>query len=112
LPKDTNGTASPGPADEPQHYVAASARELRGQSVHRLQLGLFGLCTMLLIVGLANIIMDRAETVEAADQAVISVDEAEQKPVVDPLADAGVVPAADPTPEQGQAASPTGQGAP
>jgi predicted lipid-binding transport protein (Tim44 family) len=87
------------PEGEPQHYVAASARELRAQSVHRLQLGMFGLCAMLLIVGLANIIMDRAETVEAADQAVIAADAAEPGQAVDPLADAGVAPAADPTPD-------------
>ncbi len=96
------------PVTEPLHYMPASGRELRAQSVHRLQLGLFGLCAMLLIVGLANIIMDRAQLTDTQDpiEQVIAVDDPASKPVVDPLADAGVIPAADPTPEAGKAASP------
>ncbi|MDR2857850.1 MAG: hypothetical protein LBV50_08375 [Novosphingobium sp.] len=81
----------------PQHYVPATARELRVQAVHRLQIGLFGLAAMLLLVGLANIIMDRARLADKADAAV-------QVPTIetvrknsDPLADIGVVPAAEPT---------------
>jgi len=90
---------------EPQHYMQRSERDLRMQSVHRLQIGLFGLAAMLLIVGLANIIMDRAQTVDARDpvEQVIAVDEPQEEAVIDPLADAGVVPAADPTPEPGAA---------
>lgn len=90
---------------EPQHYVQRSERELRRQSVHRLQIGLFGLAAMLLIVGLANIIMDRAQTVDAQDpiEQVIAVDEPEEEAVIDPLADAGVVPAAEPTQDSGAA---------
>lgn len=76
----------------PQHYVPATARELRAQAVHRLQIGLFGLAAMLLIVGLANIIMDRAKLGDtgAAPQAAASATAAS-----DPLADIGVVPAQD-----------------
>ncbi|MEP6869829.1 MAG: hypothetical protein ABJA20_15080, partial [Novosphingobium sp.] len=44
----------------PQHFIPPTTRELRAQAVHRLQIGLLGLAAMLLIVGLANIIMDRA----------------------------------------------------
>lgn len=90
---------------EPQHYVQRSERELRRQSVHRLQIGLFGLAAMLLIVGLANIIMDQAQTVDARDpiEQVIAADEPQEEAVIDPLADAGVVPAADPTPGPGGA---------
>ena len=84
------------PVATPQHHVPASARERRAQAVHRLQIGLFGLAAMLMIVGLANIIMDRAR--QSAE------DEASPAPVVgkapaasDPLADIGVVPAADPS---------------
>lgn len=83
----------------PQHYVPATARELRAQSVHRLQIGLFGLAAMLLIVGLANIIMDRARqgdaTVAASHDAAPVATAAN-----DPLADIGVVPAPDPTAAQ------------
>jgi hypothetical protein len=79
----------------PQHYVPATARELRAQAVHRLQIGLFGLAAMLLIVGLANIIMDRARLGEdgAASQASVAATGAAS----DPLADIGVVPAPDPS---------------
>jgi branched-subunit amino acid ABC-type transport system permease component len=89
----------------PQHYVPATARELRAQSVHRLQIGLFGLAAMLLIVGLANIIMDRARlgdaTAAASQDASASATAAN-----DPLADMGVVPA--PAPTTGQAKRPLG----
>lgn len=82
-----------------QHY---SARELRTQSVLRLQVGLFGLCAMLLLVGLANVILDRAQHGELEDSAteeVIAVDAPPKKPASDPLADIGVAPSADPLPE-------------
>lgn len=85
----------------PQHYVPATARELRAQAVHRLQIGLFGLAAMLLIVGLANIIMDRARlgSTEAAPPQEAAT--ASATAASDPLADIGVVPAPDPsaTPE-------------
>jgi hypothetical protein len=75
----------------PQHYAPATARELRAQAIHRLQLGLFGLAAMLLIVGLSNIIMDRARLgdAEADPQQVTSA----PTTASDPLADIGVVPA-------------------
>jgi hypothetical protein len=80
----------------PQHYVPATARELRAQAVHRLQIGLLGLAAMLLIVGLANIIMDRAKLgnigAAASQEAAASATGAS-----DPLADIGVVPAPDPS---------------
>ena len=76
----------------PQHYVPATARELRAQAVHRLQIGLFVLAVMLLIVGLANIILDRARLSEAA--AVPQSDAAAAATTAsDPLASIGVVPA-------------------
>jgi hypothetical protein len=85
------------PVATPQHYVPSTARELRAQAVHRLQIGLFGLAAMLLLVGLANIIMDRARLAEDASAGpdVASSDSA--KKASDPLADIGVVPAADPS---------------
>jgi hypothetical protein len=83
----------------PQHYVPATARELRAQAVHRLQIGLFGLAVMLLIVGLANIIMDRARQ---GDATAAAPQEALAAPTgaSDPLADIGVVPAPDSTAAQ------------
>lgn len=92
------------PVAAPRHYSKPSARELRRQSVHRLQIGLFGLCSMLLLVGLANIIMDRAvlpEEKDAATEEIIAVDAKPQKSASDPLADIGVVPSANPAPKNG-----------
>lgn len=69
--------------------------------MHRLQVGLFGLAGMLLLVGLANIIMDRARVNDDAAAVAVaenpSVTERQAKsavpsPASDPLADIGVVP--------------------
>ena len=88
------------PITEPQHLAPLSGRDMRSQAVHRLQVGLVGLCAMLLIVGLANIIMDRARLSETPEpvKEVVAVDAQPKKAVSDPLADIGVVPSADPTP--------------
>lgn len=84
--------AQPGVA--PQPFVPPSNRELRGQSMQRLQAGLFGLAFVLLIVALANIIMDRARLAES--QAALPVATATKtEKASDPLADIGVVPKAD-----------------
>lgn len=78
----------------------------RAEAVKRLQIGFLGLAAMMLMVALANIVMDRAkqndakavpEAVETARQDI------PQAPIKDPLVDAGVVPelpspAADPSP--------------
>jgi hypothetical protein len=98
------------PAIAPQHYERPTARALRSQSVHRLQVGLFGLAAMLLLVGLANIIMERAQLTEAAHdpiEEVIAADAVPKKPASDPLADIGVVPSADPNREQAPPAKKT-----
>ena len=84
----------------PQHYTPPTARELRAQAVHRLQVGLFGLAAMLLMVGLANIVMDRARQSTNEDVAIVAeqpVDHEVGKGATDPLADIGIVPAADPS---------------
>ncbi len=96
-------------APAPQHYVAPSARDLRAQSVHRLQVGLFGLAAMLLLVGLANIIMDRARLVDAAAAGISVAGSAQptETPQADPLADIGVVPAASPSESSAPAATGT-----
>lgn len=70
-------------------------RELRAQAVHRLQIGLFGLAGMLLIVSLANVIMDRAKQVEqtstATPAAAVSPSPSPNT-ANDPLVDMGVAP--------------------
>lgn len=69
---------------------------LRSQSMQRLQIGLLGLATMVLLVGLATIIRDRAQLSE--DLAVPEAAATTAVPVVapktgsDPLADVGLVP--------------------
>lgn len=70
-------------------------RELRAQAVHRLQVGLFGLAGMLLLVSLANVIMDRAKQVEGATVAgsPAALASASATPAAsDPLVDMGVAP--------------------
>ncbi|MGE3692283.1 MAG: hypothetical protein AB7F98_12985 [Novosphingobium sp.] len=88
------------PVATPQHYVPPSTRDLRAQTVYRLQIGLSGLAAMLLIVGLANIIMDRARQSEAEHGVVEEPTDAAKvavEPVADPLADAGVAPSPSPS---------------
>ena len=76
----------------PQHYVPPTTRELRAQAVHRMQIGIAGLAGMLLLVSLANIIMNRAQLSEAG----LGESPAAEKNTApnDPLADIGVAPAA------------------
>ncbi|MBW8754215.1 MAG: hypothetical protein JF595_08680 [Sphingomonadales bacterium] len=85
------------PVATPQSNVPSLARVLRAQAVHRMQIGLFGLAAMLLLVGLANIIMDRARLAEDADMSPEAAASVSAKNPSDPLADIGVVPAADPS---------------
>jgi hypothetical protein len=81
----------------PQHFVPPGKRELRGQSVHRLQFGLFGLCAMLLLVGLANIIMNHARLADPTQLPEAALAGSTKTKASDPLADIGVVPASDPS---------------
>jgi hypothetical protein len=71
-------------------------REKRAQMVQRLQVGLFGLSLMLLLVGLANIIMQNARMNDAAQAQ--SAQSNASNGTSDPLADIGVAPLPDATP--------------
>ncbi len=65
----------------------------RQQAMQRLQVGVAGLVTMLLLIGLASIITHRAdETGRAAVPEATATVAAPPAPQSDPLADAGVVP--------------------
>lgn len=75
-----------------KHYVPPSAREVRAQAVQRLQAGLFGLAAIVLVVGLANIINDRARLSETGRPAGIKATTPAEEVKSDPLADIGVVP--------------------
>ena len=95
------------PLVAPTHFAHPTARELRAQAVHRIQVGLFGLAAMLLLVGLANIIMDRARLADEAFGQPRAADSVATQPAnTDPLADIGVVPAADPSASAGPSAPP------
>ncbi len=89
------GAGSSGPLAAPSvlAYIPPSTRELRAQAVHRLQVGMFGLAGMLLLVSLANVIMDRAKYL---DDTSVNVAEpmasASETAAKDPLVDMGVAP--------------------
>lgn len=79
----------------PQLSLTSSPRELRSQAMQRLQVGLFGLALMLLLVGLANIIMDHAKANEAAMSAsskAMMTNSGGAPGNTDPLADISMVP--------------------
>ncbi|MCZ8172982.1 MAG: hypothetical protein ACK442_10940 [Novosphingobium sp.] len=92
------------PLKAPQHFVPPTARELRAQAVQRLQAGLFGLAAIVLLVGLANIINDRARLAESGE--TVAVEPAKGEGGGDPLADLGVVPAASPDAAKGPSDAP------
>ena len=81
----------------------------RRETVQRLQVGFFGLGAMILLVGLANIIMNsvqesRASAVPEAAPTVMASES--PAPSRDPLADAGVVPDLPPDSDADAAAGP------
>ncbi|WP_240310943.1 hypothetical protein [Altererythrobacter sp. ZODW24] len=84
--------------DRPKADAAVAATPLSGtraQATQRLQVGLVGLATMILLVGLASVITERASESDAArvPEASATIDPEETPaPSNDPLADAGVVP--------------------
>lgn len=96
-------TPQSGPS-APQHFVPPGARELRAQAVQRLQAGLFGLAAIVLVVGLANIINDRARLTEAGGAASVAAPKDAAK--TDPLVEAGVLPATSPDPAASPSAAP------
>ena len=90
---------------EPRSGEAAPS-STRRETVQRLQVGLSGLAAMILLVGLANIIQDRARVTEemAVPEAAPTVEPVAPPVQRDPLADAGVVPdlPAEPSPSATQ----------
>lgn len=80
---------------------------MRAQAVQRLQAGLFGLAAVLLVVGLANIINDRARLTERTENNGMALPAASASPgTSDPLVDIGVVPSSVPTEATTAGASP------
>ena len=102
---------SPRVVDAPQFFVPPSVRELRAQAVQRLQAGLFGLAAIVLIVGLANIINDRARLADAeAGKGSVSAAADGSGSQKDPLAEIGAVPATSPDASPSAAASSAARG--
>ena len=94
----------------PLHFVPPTPREVRAQAVQRLQVGILGLAFMLLLIGLANIIMQHARASDIAQTPAGMAHQASSGGVggSDPLADIGVAPAPDTAAAQRRAAHPTG----
>jgi len=86
-------TETSSPSDPATSEFERTPREIRAQMVQRLQVGLFGLSLMLLLVGLANIIMDNARRNDAAAASAQASTSAGG--TSDPLADIGVIPSPD-----------------
>ncbi|WP_338241068.1 hypothetical protein [Aurantiacibacter hainanensis] len=78
-----------GPSNEPVPLAGT-----RAERIQRLQIGLFGILAMVLLVGLADVVISRAEQTRAAavPEAAPTVEPTETAAPRDPLADAGVVP--------------------
>lgn len=66
----------------------------RAERIQRLQIGLIGIGAMVLLLGLADIVSERAQQVQAdaVPEAAPTVEPSETTAPRDPLADAGVVP--------------------
>ena len=70
---------------------------MRAQAIQRLQAGLFGMAMIVLVVGLANVINDRARLADAANKLPTAASPVlGAEPKSDPLADIGVVPSTAP----------------
>lgn len=82
------------PGGQPGALPQAPLGGTRAEAMRRLQMGAIGVVAVLLLIGLASIIKDRAaqtETTSVAGAAATSAP-ATETPVADPLAEAGVVP--------------------
>ncbi|MEE4199876.1 hypothetical protein [Erythrobacter sp.] len=93
---------------------AAPLGGTRGEAVQRLQIGLFGVASMVLLIGLASVIGNQADLIEegAVPEAAPTTEPTEAASQRDPLADAGIVPdiPSEPTGSATQAASPDNAG--
>jgi len=89
-PADIADTSAP-----VQELSAVPMSGTRAQAIQRLQVGLFGLASMVLLVGLASLIKTNVQQNEAkvVPEAASTVPaEKASAPGSDPLADAGIVP--------------------
>ena len=83
------------PADEAgARAIPPQPDHRRAEALHRLQIGLAGIGAMVLLIGLASVIMERARLSEVgtSPDATSTVAAGSGEPKNDPLAEAGVVP--------------------
>ena len=81
----------------------------RSETVQRLQIGFTGIAAMVLVVGLVDVIRDRADQVDSAtvpEAAATVQPQPTQSPRADPLAESGVVPDVPSTPSPTAAPDP------
>ena len=81
-------------ADDTDPPADAPLGGTRAEALQRLQVGLPGLCSMILIIGVASIVGGQADIAEesAVPDAAPTTEPTAVAPQRDPLADAGVVP--------------------
>lgn len=86
----SNGGEPEGEGEKPEVPLGGT----RAQAMQRLQAGIAGILVMVLVVGLAAALTQRAQTTEdlAVPNAAPTTEPEETEPQSDPLADAGVVP--------------------
>lgn len=93
----TSGPGQPEPGD-----LAPPPNQVRAEAMQRLQIGMLGIGSMVLLVGLASIIGSQADLADeaAVPEAAPTTEPTAAPPQANPLADAGVVPdiAAEPSP--------------
>lgn len=107
-------------AFDPREFLKARDREsapsvplggTRAERMQRLQIGVFGVVMMVLLIGLADAITDRAQQTQEATvpEAAPTVVASETSAPRDPLADAGVVPELPVEPTPSGSATPNAQ---
>mgnify|MGYP000112017646 CR=1 FL=1 len=88
----------------------------RAERIQRLQIGLIGIGAMVLLLGLADIVTERAQQTQAdaVPEAAPTTEPTQAPKPRDPLADAGVVPelSGDPTPSPSSSATQATQDVP
>jgi len=86
---------------KPTDTAPAPVATREGETMHRLQVGLLGLGGMVLLVGVADMIMDRAQQSEdeAVAEAAPAVEPSEEPAATGALENAGVVPEAADVPD-------------
>jgi len=89
---DTRPGARSGSGGEPPELAPLGGT--RTEAVQRLQIGLTGLCAMILMIGVAGVLGGQADLAEVAavPDAAPTTEPTAAPPQRDPLADAGVVP--------------------